>query len=896
MKTKRYLPFLCTALLALSVTHFALAGDPVNGWIILSSDSPDAVRAVITSEVEKVTGYATMDEGEARNRTLLEEKEREDSAAKAALIELTNRFIQVKRTRDTVSSRFAEKSSELEDYRKNVNTLGMQIQNLESQIERSEKEIATQQEHLKKTLRTEKQGEALTAVIHTQGLRDKLYDLNRRADELSAPELSNLMGTSIQSYSEVIGGVLSQDFIRSVTEGTAKPVNEEPVRIQLDVTNQGTKYLRVKRYELYPFQESGEMRKAGGAGADKGAAVIINSIDDLERFLSRNGYQIARYDTSRILKLINEVNQANRMQNESLKETIAGIQERITNQRGKIAEARGDRERDSAKRARVEETVKRLAAELAVQKVSKEKAEAELAAVQARLSEMKRVSETIILKFALQASKGGQSPAEASIEAIIDKLDEVKNEARVQHSRESVEVSSSQLTALEREQQSTEARVTAVRLIAFTNEGSNGVRVRVAFRVRTVMSEGEQIAAVTHKPVIPGGVKQPKPEPKKPVVAEKETKKGKKGKKAATKPESPEKPVTPDKPQPVVTDDQPAVTPPVDTTPAEPSPPVDSKTMAPPKNMIERLFTSDSSKATEIPPGLISPETTLGQHTKDILCVAFSPDGKRAASGDRDNNVIVWDARTWTPTATLKGHRNNVQALAFSPSGRYLASGADDKAVIIWDLTTQKQLRTLTIDNCVTSLGFTSSGSHLAVGSKSKEICIWDVATGAKSRSFISGDDVLALAYSPNGKLLATAGKEKVVRLWNIAGNKEGQSLAGHRDDITALAFTTDGQQLISGGDDKGIIIWNAATAAQQKTLDGHTEKVVALAVTRDGRRLISVDSSRSGGTIIVWDLKSGTIIKRLKTQQKIKCMSLSPDGRHLLVGSDKLLLVYGLE
>ena len=163
-------------------------------------------------------------------------------------------------------------------------------------------EIATQQEHLKKTLKTEKQGEALTAVIHIQGMRDKLYDLNRRADELSVPVLANYMGTSIQSYSEVVGGVLSQDFIRSVSEGTAKPVNEEPVRIQLDVTNTGTKYLRVKRYELYPFQESGEAKLAVDVTAEKGVVVIIRSIADLEQLLSRNGYQIARYDTSRIRK------------------------------------------------------------------------------------------------------------------------------------------------------------------------------------------------------------------------------------------------------------------------------------------------------------------------------------------------------------------------------------------------------------------------------------------------------------------------------------------------------------------------------------------------------------------------------------------------------------------
>jgi WD40 repeat protein len=888
MNMKKFLSFLCTALLVIAASHLARASFFSGDWVSLSSDAPNTVRAVITSEVEKVTAYSTLEEGEAKNRALQEEKEREDSATKTIIAELTNRFIQAKRTRDTISSRFAEKTNELEDYRKNLQTLSMQIQNLDSQNERSEKEIATQQEHLKKTLKTEKQGEALTAVIHTQGIRDKLYDLNRRADELSVPELVSFMGASIKSYTEVVGGVLSQDFIRSVSEGTAKPVNEEPVRIQLDVSNSGTKYLRVKRYELYPFQESGEAMKSSGTVAEKESVVIVSSIADLERLLSLNGYQIARYDTSRIRKLIEEVAQVNRLQNESLKDVIAAIQERITKQRAKIAEAKGDKERDIAKKLRVEETTNLLAKEWAIQKGLKEKAEAELAIVQEQLFEKKRVSDTIILKFALQASKGGQSPAEASIEAIIDKLDEVKNEARVQHSRETVEVTNSQLSAYEQQQRSTEARVTAVRLIAFTNEGSNGVRIRVAFRVRTVMSEvsGVTAAVPSSRPALLPASLQQKPDLKQAVAPDTVQKKGKKGRKEK---KDPAKPVTiPGNLQaspPTSAKEQFA-----DNKPVEERVPETSKTVA-------EHASATEAKPSEAPTSSVSePFKSLTQHSNDVQSVTFSSDGSRAASGDRDNTVIVWDAHTWTPFATLKGHKHNVQALIFNSKGRQLTSGAKDQTVIIWDLATQKPLRTIKTDKDVTSIAYNPSGTHLAIGGKTNEIAIWDVASGTKSRTLKSGNDVFTLTYSPNGKLLAAAGKEKSVRLWNLAGTEEGRILEGHRNEISSLAFTPDGEYLASGGGDKSIIIWNVANGSVHKKLEGHTEKIVALVVTRDGRRLISADSQRSGGTIIIWDMKSGTILKRMMTQKKIEYMSLSPDGRLALVGSGKTLQVYRLD
>jgi hypothetical protein len=857
---KKINSLLCATLLVAGQVHLACATPSMPGnWVPLSSDAPDNVRSVITAEVEKVTGYATIEESDASNRALAEEKEREDSLSKATLMELEKRFKQVKRVRDSVFISFSEKSGEYEESRKNLLEATTAVQNQNNKISLCEKEILSQQEHLKKYLKTEKQGEALAAVIHTQGMRDTLYQLNRRADELSAPELVAYMGTSIQSYTEVVGGVLSKDFVRSITEGTAKPVNEEPVRIQLDVTNRGTEYLRVKRYELYLFQEAGQEKKTSREISDKSNVAIVFSLSDLERLLSQHGYQIARYDTSRISKLIGEVTLTNRQQNEALKETVTAIQERITSQRAKISDATADRDRELIKKARLEEVTRRLATELDVIRKRREAAEADLAVAQSQLNEKKRVSETIILKFALQASKGGQSPADASIEAIIDKLEEVKNEARVQHSRESVEVTSSQLTSYEQEQSSTEAKVTAVRLIALTNEGSNGVRVRVAFRVRTIMADSGQKAMKQAPPPLPSQQEQ-----------KKQTPAPDRKKKPAPKPRR--EPVTK-----IAQRDEEREAIPDDTGVA-----------------VERQQEPEGfSPARDI---TLTLARTLTQHSKEIKSLTMSSDGSRAASGDSDNSIILWDARTWTPLATLKGHRNNVQALCFSASGRYLASGSSDETAIIWDVARKSQLRTIKTDNNVNALAFSPAGNQLAIGPDSNKITVWNPANGTQLRSFTSDSDVLSLAFSPNGQLLATAGKEKNVRIWNLSGGDgAAHILEGHGDDVRALLFTPGGRQLITAGEDKSIIVWNVANGSQARRLTGHRDTVVALAITRDGNRLISADSSRRG-TIIVWDFRSGAMLKRFEIERRINHLSMSPTGRSLVVGSDESLLVYRLE
>lgn len=45
----------------------------------------------------------------------------------------------------------------------------------------------------------------------------------------------------------------------------------------------------------------------------------------------------------------------------------------------------------------------------------------------------------------------------------------------------------------------------------------------------------------------------------------------------------------------------------------------------------------------------------LSGHTEAVLCVSFSPDGSRLASGSGDTTVRFWDIDTQTPMFTCKG-------------------------------------------------------------------------------------------------------------------------------------------------------------------------------------------------------------------------------------------------
>lgn len=68
---------------------------------------------------------------------------------------------------------------------------------------------------------------------------------------------------------------------------------------------------------------------------------------------------------------------------------------------------------------------------------------------------------------------------------------------------------------------------------------------------------------------------------------------------------------------------------------------------------------------------------TLGLrgHAGIVHGMAFTPDGRRLATGGEDQTIKLWDVSTGQELLTLHGHVGAVHTLAFSPDGRNLVTG-----------------------------------------------------------------------------------------------------------------------------------------------------------------------------------------------------------------------------
>jgi WD40 repeat protein len=74
----------------------------------------------------------------------------------------------------------------------------------------------------------------------------------------------------------------------------------------------------------------------------------------------------------------------------------------------------------------------------------------------------------------------------------------------------------------------------------------------------------------------------------------------------------------------------------------------------------------------------------------------FSPDGRLFAVASGLGHARVWDAVTWREAATLRGYLLGVASVAFSPDGKRLATGSDkQEALRLWDTESWQDVLTL---------------------------------------------------------------------------------------------------------------------------------------------------------------------------------------------------------
>jgi WD40 repeat protein len=130
--------------------------------------------------------------------------------------------------------------------------------------------------------------------------------------------------------------------------------------------------------------------------------------------------------------------------------------------------------------------------------------------------------------------------------------------------------------------------------------------------------------------------------------------------------------------------------------------------------------------------------------------------------------------------------------------------------------------------------------------------------------------------------------KKGEIRSWTElpAGVRLVRTLRGHKDWIGRIAWSPDGRLLATPSQDKTIRLWNAETGDCVRVLSGEFP-IESAAFDPQSRMLASGDGGRSNGTLRLWDVASGELLRTMgRGLQQVSGVAFDSFGRTLANGS----------
>ena len=287
-------------------------------------------------------------------------------------------------------------------------------------------------------------------------------------------------------------------------------------------------------------------------------------------------------------------------------------------------------------------------------------------------------------------------------------------------------------------------------------------------------------------------------------------------------------------------------------------------------------------------------------HDDYVYAMAFSPDGSMLATGSVDHVIKLWSPSSGALLASLDGHLASIRQIQFSHDCSVIASTDTDGTIITWSTTTATPIKRIAwpLPNAqpICAISFFPTRNHLVASRGDGKIEVLDVLTGACLSTWDIQEKatVVSLRVSHNGLFMISMSLQQVglycaesgillQALWQV------QLKYGIMGQFSKVQFS----------DDDRYIAWNIETTVYW--FDRHKSQTIqpirTPRVGDNGPQPLTQFDFLPTSTCLgilreystdleIFDLDTGTMLKRIALAPEICCFIISPNTSDLVCGA----------
>lgn len=271
-------------------------------------------------------------------------------------------------------------------------------------------------------------------------------------------------------------------------------------------------------------------------------------------------------------------------------------------------------------------------------------------------------------------------------------------------------------------------------------------------------------------------------------------------------------------------------------------------------------------------------------HSRAVLSVRFSHNGRYVATASWDRTVRLWDAHTGTAVRTFHKPGVSFWEVCFSPDGKLIAAGGKESAATcVWNIESGDEQ--ITLPRRIVGLIFSRDNSAIygtqVIKGREHYVSKWDVFTGeVKDLRYAEG---VCIGITPDEQFLVTGINQNEdpgeILIYNLKSEKLTLRIPAKQFSVAALSWNGKRIAYAAHHDPKALRIFDLVTGEPIFSPTGQDGSKRALAFSRDGKRIASGSEHR---TVYAWDIEKKEKIGQDEQFESVWSLAFSPNGKTL--------------